>query len=258
MTRSITTPNKHTWVAGVLAALFWLAVWQIISMVVAQEFLVPAPSVVAVTMWRLMGTTLFWKAAGLTLLRIFIGFAASVVIGCIAAVLTTQLRIADFLLTPPLRIVRAAPIASFIILALVWIKTEQVPSFISFTMVIPLIWANIEKGIRQTDPKLLEMAQVFHFSPLKTLLKIRIPSVMPYFMAACTSGLGFAWKAGISAEVICRPAFSIGRQLQEAKIYLETPEVFAWTITVVVLSILLEKGLIALTERFSSHPVTKE
>lgn len=243
--------------AGAGITLFWLAVWQIISMIVAQELLVPAPFVVAATMWRLMGTASFWESAGLSLLRIGVGFVASVVIGSAVAVLTTQVRAADVLLTPLLSIVRAAPIASFIILALVWIKTEQLPSFISFFMVIPVIWANVEKGIRQTDPRLLEMAKVFRLGPMKTLVHIRIPSVMPYFLAACTTGIGFAWKAGIAAEVICQPKFSIGKQLQDAKIYLETPEVFAWTITVILLSMLLEKGLVALIGRSRRSPETK-
>lgn len=251
MTRSTIRQNSRTRrvLTGVGVAVFWLGIWQIISMAVAQELLVPAPLAVAATMWRMMHTVPFWKATGLSLWRITVGFLVSAVVGSIAAVLTTRYRLADTLLTPVLRIVRAAPIASFIILALVWIKTESLPSFISFFMVVPVVWANVEKGIRQTDAELLEMAQVYRFSRFKTLIHIRIPSIMPYFLAACTTGIGFAWKSGIAAEVICRPDFSIGKQMQEAKIYLETPEVFAWTITVVVLSMLLENGLVAAVRR---------
>lgn len=247
MTRSTIRENNriHRLLTYVGVTVFWLGIWQIISLVVAQELLVPAPSVVAVTLWHLMGTAAFWKTTGLSLLRITAGFLVSVIAGSVIAVLTTRYRLADTLLTPVLRIVRAAPIASFIILALVWVKTESLPSFISFFMVVPVIWANVEKGIRQTDAGLLELAQVYRFNRLKTLMHIRIPSIMPYFLAACTTGIGFAWKSGIAAEVICRPEFSIGRQMQEAKNYLETPEVIAWTITVVVLSMLLENGLVA-------------
>lgn len=248
MTRSIIKPKTKAGriLSGIGVTAFWLVLWQMISLLVAQELLVPAPSVVAATMVRLMGTAAFWEATGLSLLRIGVGFLASVVVGSLAAFLTTRSPLADRLLSPLLRIVRAAPIASFIILALVWIKTESLPSFISFFVVVPVVWANVEKGIRQTDAGLLEMARVYRFSRFKTLVHVRIPSVMPYFVAACTTGLGFAWKSGIAAEVICRPEFSIGKRLQEAKIYLETPEVFAWTITVVILSMLLENGLVAL------------
>jgi NitT/TauT family transport system permease protein len=235
---------------GVGIAVFWLAVWQIISMIVAQEILVPAPSVVAWTMWQLMGTSEFWLSSSLSLLRVVIGFLAAVIIGSIVAVLTTHFRTIAVLLTPLLRIASAAPIASFIILAMVWIRTERLPSFIAFFMVVPVVWSNVEKGIRQIDNNLLEMAKVYRFGRMKTLRRVEIPSVMPYFMAACTSGMGFAWKSGVAAEVICRPLFSIGKQLQEAKTYLETPRVFAWTITVILLSMCLEKLLIAAARRF--------
>ena len=236
--------------AGLLSATFWLAVWQIISMIVAQELLVPAPLVVLKALTRLAGTAEFWQSAGLSLIRIVSGFIGGIIFGSISAVLTTRFRLADMLISPMLRIIRATPVASFIILALVWIKTGRLPAFISFLMVVPVVWSNVEKGIRQTDIKLLEMAKVFRLGRLKTLVSIRIPSVMPYFMAACTTGMGLAWKSGIAAEVISRPDLSIGKQLQNAKIYLETPEVFALTITVVLLSIMLEKILVVTASRF--------
>lgn len=142
------------------------------------------------------------------------------IVGCAVAVLTVRFPLPRALLSPLLRVIRAAPVASFIILALVWIRTDRLPAFIAFLMVVPVVWANVERGIRETDERLLEMAAVFRMSWWKTLLRVRIPSVMPYFLTACTTGLGFAWKSGIAAEVICRPAASIGRQLQDAKTYL--------------------------------------
>lgn len=255
MTRSTTTPKtpksrliRVVTMAGV--ALFWIAVWQILSTVVAQELLVPAPSVVLATLFRLVKTQAFWQITGGSLLRIAAGFAAGVVVGCLTAVLTTRFCVADALLSPILRIVRAAPVASFIILTLVWIPTGRLPAFIAFLMVVPLVWGNVEGGIRRIDGHLLEMAQVYRMGRMKTLLNVRVPSVMPHFMSACTSAIGLAWKSGIAAEVICRPTLSIGKQLQDAKIYLETPEVFAWTIVVVVLSMVLEKLLVAAAKRF--------
>lgn len=258
MMRSTTTPQNKPNIPGFVRRMavgagvlvFWLAVWQGISMLVAQELLVPAPLVVARALGRLAGTAAFWTAAGRSLLRVMEGFLLAVAAGCLLSVMTTRFRAAKALLSPLLHIVRAAPVASFIILALVWIKTNTLPVFIAFLMVVPVVWGNVEKGIRATDPQLLEMARTYRFSPLKTLRRVWIPSVMPYFMAACTTGLGFAWKSGIAAEVICRPAQSIGKYLQDAKLTLETPDVFAWTITVVTLSLLLEKLLVAAARRF--------
>ena len=259
MTRSTMDPGNKRKIArrrlpgplvGLAAAVFWIAVWQVVSMAVAQELLVPSPLSVLRTLGALAGTVGFWAATARSLGRVVTGFAAAAVAGSVAAVLTVRFRAADALLSPLLRVIRATPVASFIILALVWIRTDALPAFIAFLMVVPVVWGNVEKGIRRIDPQLLEMARVYRFGAVKTLLRVRIPAVMPYFLAACTTGLGFAWKSSIAAEVICRPLVSIGKNLQDAKLYLETPEVFAWTIAVVALSLLLEKLLMQAARRF--------
>lgn len=250
MTRSTTKDKiikKVAW--GVGAAVFWLAVWQIVSLAVGQELLVPAPWLVATTLWRLCRTEAFWQAAAASLIRIAVGFAAGVAVGAGLAVLTARFTVADRLFSPLLKIVRATPVASFIILAFVWIVTDALPAFIAFLMVVPVVWGNVEKGIQETDERLLEMAFVFRFNWGKTLLHVRIPSVMPYFLSACTTALGLAWKSGIAAEVICRPELSIGRLLQTAKNHLETAEVFAYTAVVIVLSVLLEQLFLLLARR---------
>lgn len=148
MTHFITTHknNIRGLLAGLLSATFWLAVWQIISMIVAQELLVPAPLVVLKALTRLAGTAEFWQSAGLSLIRIVSGFIGGIIFGSISAVLTTRFRLADMLISPMLRIIRATPVASFIILALVWIKTGRLPAFISFLMVVPRGMEQCRKG----------------------------------------------------------------------------------------------------------------
>lgn len=240
-----TIKDKHPrlWktLRGVLAAAFWLAVWQVLAVLVGQELLVPTPRLTAQRLWQLGQTAVFWQAAGASLLRVVAGFAIGVVAGGVLAVLTARFEAANALFSPLLKLIRTTPVASFIILAFVWIRTDWLPVFIAFLMVLPVVWGNVDKGLRETDRRLLEMARVFRFGRRRTLLHIRIPSVMPYFLSACTTSLGLAWKSGIAAEVICRPDHSIGRLLQTAKNHLETAEVFAYTIAVVVLSILLEQ-----------------
>lgn len=234
---------------GIAAALFWLAVWTAIALAVDQELLVPAPRTVAVTLWRLAGTGVFWQAAGASLLRVAAGFIAGVAAGGLLGVLTAHVPAARRLFAPLLKIIRATPVASFIILAFVWLVTDILPAFIAFLMVVPILWGNVDEGIRQEDPKLLEMAKVFRWGRGATLLHLRIPSVMPYFITGCTTALGLAWKSAIAAEVICRPPYSIGRLLQTAKSHLETPEVFAYTAAVILFSVLLERLLLALARR---------
>lgn len=234
---------------GVTVAAFWVLVWELASRFVGHEILLPSPRVVAVTLWRLWGTIDFWSAVGASLLRVAGGFAAAVVLGTLLAVLTTRYRTLERLLAPLLHIVRAAPVASFIILAYFFLALQILPAFIAFLMVLPLVWANVSQGIRGTDPRLVEMAAAYRFGRWKTLRYVRVPSVLPYFEAACTTGLGFAWKSGIAAEVICSPDNSIGEFLLNAKAYLEMPEVYAWTATVILLSVLMERGLLWVTRR---------
>lgn len=230
-------------------AVFWLTVWAMLSGKVNEEILLPSPAKVGQTLWAMWQTATFWRSVARSLLRILGGFIAAVAAGTALAVCTSYCRPLNALLSPLLHIVRAAPVASFIILAYVWIRVEILPAFIAFLMVVPLVWSNVSEGIRNTDRKLLETAQVFRIGRWKTLTQIHLPSVRPYFVAACTSGLGFAWKSGIAAEVICTPANSIGKQLYSAKAYFETPEVFAWTVTVVLLSVLLEQALLLIVRR---------
>ena len=234
---------------SIAVTVFWMTAWHLFSGSIGEEILLPSPARVLQTLWALWGSTVFWRSVALSLLRILGGFIAAVAGGTLLAVLTTHCRPLHVLLSPILHIVRAAPVASFIILAYVWLHVQILPAFIAFLMVVPLVWENVCEGIRNTDKKLLETARVFRIGRWKTLTLIHLPSVRPYFTAACTSGLGFAWKSGIAAEVICTPADSIGRQLYSAKAYLETPEVFAWTVTVVLLSVLLERVLLYAVKR---------
>ncbi len=220
-------------------------------MLVGQELLVPAPSTVVTTLVGLAGTAQFWQVVGWSLVRIGLGFVAGVVAGCAAAALTHGSRVADALLSPALRVVRAAPVASFVILALVWIPTGRLPVFIAFLMVVPVVWDNISQGLRQLDPQLLELADVFRLGWWEIVRRIRVPSLVPFLTTACATGMGLAWKSGVAAEVISRPYLSIGGELQNAKVYLDTPGVFSWTVVVVALSMLLEKLLRVLAARWN-------
>ena len=152
---------------------------------------------------------------------------------------------------PLLSTVKAVPVASFILLALLWMNTGAVPVFCSFVMVLPMVWSNVEQGIRQTDQALLEMARCYRFSRWKLLKLVYIPSVLPYFQAALASGIGMAWKSGVAAEVLCVPAAGLGRDLYYAKIYFETPDLFAVTVTVVVLSLCMERLMMWCTRRWA-------
>ena len=107
-------------------------------------------------------------------------------------------------------------------------------------MVLPLIWQTVYDGLENTDNKLIEMANVFAISPSKTLFKIRLAYLMPNFITSTVNGLGLAWKSGVAAEVICLPSVSLGTMLWQGKGNVNYDEVYAVTLTVVLLSIIIE------------------
>ena len=137
------------------------------------------------------------------------------------------------------------------LLILLWTDRTFVPGVIAGLMVLPVVWGNLCRGIRETDPKLLEQAGALRFSRLKTVRLVYLPSVRPYFLSAVVTSLGLAWKSGVAAEVLCRPAWAVGTQIVQARDYLETPSLFAWTLVILLLSLTLEKLLSALLNRIN-------
>ena len=232
-----------------IAAVFWLLVWQAAAWAVGSDLLLPSPITTARALISLCGTSVFWKSCGLTLLRVFAGFILGITVGSLLGVLTAVSPFAGELLSPLRSIVKAAPVTSFIILVLLYLSSALTPMFIAFLIVLPLAWTNVAGGIVSTDRQLLEMAGVFGFSRGQKLRSVYAPSVLPHFISACTTGLGFAWKSGVTAEVIAHPAFGMGKAIYESKLYLETPELFAWTAAVIILSFALEKLFILLLGR---------
>lgn len=238
-----TSSPKTKWARRLLPVFFWLAVWWGLSARVGKELLVPSPGAVLRRLVELAGTSLFWRSTGLSLARIFCGAAAGAALGVLLAVLTCRVKVLDWIFSPAIRVIRAVPVASFIILVLLWVKTGRVPGVISGLMVLPVLWQNVSEGIQNTDPLLLEMGKAYRFGPVKSLRYIYYPGIRPYAVSGVCTAIGLAWKSGVAAEVLCLPKAAIGTQVYYSKIYLESPSLFAWTIVVILLSMGLE-GLV--------------
>lgn len=247
---SITMVSKFLKNTAIL--IFWLSIWQFVSILISSEIIIPSPISTLNALIKIAKTTAFYGSVFYSLLRIVIGFILGVAIGFIGAVLSCKFKLFSIVLSPALKVIRAVPVASFIILAFYWFKSDSLPIFICFLMVMPMIWTSVETAIKEIDIKYLELAKVYRLSSLKTFLQIKLPFILPTFMATALTALGFAWKSGIAAEVICRPQLSLGNMLQDAKIYISTPEVFAVTAVVAILSIILESVVKYFVRRFQN------
>jgi len=237
--------NKQLfWKAG--AILLALAVWQGISMLVNMEMLLAPPWKVLVrlsTIWKegdFLSTVLF------SMFRIMGGFAIAFFVGIALALLAGRFRLVETLFWPYVAAIKTVPIASFIILCLIWFSFNQLTVFISFLIAFPVIYTNVLQGIRHTDPLLLEMADLYHVRGARKLFYIQLPGVMPYLTSAAGVAVGMAWKAGVAAEVIGVIKGSIGEKLYEAKIYFQNADLLCWTLVIILLSVVWEKGVVRL------------
>lgn len=235
------------------ASLFWVAVWQFAAWQVASPLFLPGPLSVARRLGQLALTAPFWQTAALSLCRVLLGMLWGTVLGAALAVLACAGRWMDTLLSPAVRVIRATPVASFILLVFLWTDRNQVPVIIAALMVLPVVWGNVVRGIRECDPKLLELAKTYRFSRLKTARLVLLPSVRPYFLSALTTSMGLAWKSGVAAEALVWPKLAIGTQIYNTKFYLETADLFAWTLVVIVLSLTLEALVSALIRRLEGR-----
>lgn len=234
---------------SIIVLAFWLAVWAGLAALVGRELLLPGPWVVGRRLIELIVTAHFWQTVAVTLARIVLGAVCGIALGALLGALTCRFRALDALLSPLLTLIRSTPVASFILLILIWVGRDIVPSVIVILMVSPVVWANVAAGVKSTDPALLEMARVYRFPALRTLRRVYIPSVLPHFLSACQTSLGLAWKAGVAAEVLTVPKHAVGKMLYESKLYLETVDLFAWTVVVVLCSLVIEKLLRAAVGR---------
>ena len=235
------------------AVAFWLLVWQGASMALAAayphgELLLCSPLAALARLGELAVTASFWQTVGRSCLRIFGGFLASCLLAAVLAVASARFRPVRELLAPVAAVIKAVPVVSFIILALVWLDGRDLSLFISALMVFPPVYLNVLAGIDSADRQLLEMAAVFRVPFRRQLRGIWLPQVLPYFRAACSLALGLCWKAGAAAEVIGLPGGTIGERLYTAKVYFQTPDLFAWTAVIVAVSVVFEKVFLALID----------
>lgn len=230
-------------IKGAAAALLWLAVWALAARAVGQELLIPAPLVVFRHLVSIVRSESFFITVGTSLLRITCGFLLGCAAGTILAAVCSVSPLADAVFSLAVEVISSVPVTSFIILVMLWLRYSLVPVFISALLVMPVIFGNVMTGISQTDPLLIETAKIYKIGPWKALTKLYIPSVLPYFYSGAVTGIGLAWKSGIAAEVLALPKKAIGSGMYYSKLYLETADLFAWTIIVAVFSLALSRLL---------------
>lgn len=231
----------RTLAGSVGVVLFWIAVWQGLSLCIANPILLASPLDTLKKLAELVKTDVFWQSVANSAGRISLGFLLALVSATLFAALSARSAVFRRLFSPLASVMKAVPVASFIILALIWVKADQLSTLISFLMVFPILYINTLNGIQAVPEPMRETARIYRIHPLRRVTYVYFPFIRPHFLSGCTVALGLCWKAGVAAEVIGQCYRSLGEQLFLAKLYLDTAEVFAYTLVIVAVSVAFEK-----------------
>ncbi|MBO5786679.1 MAG: ABC transporter permease subunit [Clostridia bacterium] len=231
------------------AVLLALVVWELMSRFVASELLLVSPIAVVKRLFGLVQEEIFLPTVAYTLKRIALGFVFGFVFGALLALAAGRFKIIEALLWPYMLTVKSVPVASFVVLARIWLSSGGLSVFISFLMVLPIIYTNLLDGIKAVDKKMLEMAEVFKMPFSRRLRFIWLPCVKPFLLSGSRIALGLAWKSGVAAELIGYPEGSVGEVLYYSKLFMNTADLFAWTVVIVLLSVLFERLVLFLLKR---------
>lgn len=234
----------------ILIIAFWLLLWQVGFSVLNKGLLIamPTPVTTVKAFISLSGQKEFWLSAVYSLLRVLSGFGAAVALATVCAVISNRFSLFSAFFSPILRLMRAVPVAAFIILVFLWVNKDYIPGLIAFLTVLPIMWMSTERALASVDKGLIEMAKVMELSAADKFRFIVFPSVKQTYTANLITSLGFAWKSGVAAEVICRSRDSLGDMLVVSQSAIEYSSVFAITAVIIIFSVLLE-GLLKLALR---------
>lgn len=231
---------KNSKIQTFIFILFWLLIWELAAKIINIPVILPSLEQTIQALMAMAKQLSFYQNVGFTLLRVFTGVGLSIVIGIILGMLSGLYAPIYRFLNPVMSVIKSTPVVSFIILALVWMQTNAIPIFVCFLMCVPIIWTNVTQGILDTDKKLLQMCSVFKVKYIRVIKDVYIPSVRGYIFSSIAASIGIGWKSTVAAEVLARPEISMGAGMYNAKIYLQTENLFALTLAVIILSFIFE------------------
>lgn len=235
---------------------FWLVVWQIVAWSVGNIILLEGPIGVVKRLFEDLQTVEYYQTVGASVLRIMGGLLCGVLLAVILGILAWKQRVAEEILLPLIQFIKAAPITCFVVLLLIWAGAKNLAFYIALLVSFPPVYFNFLEGLKQLDVKQLEVAKVYRMPWENRLRYIYLPGIKPYFISALTLTVGMAFKAGVAAEIIGTPDYSMGESIYMSKIYLDTAGVLSWMVTIILVAYLCEKLLIRITEAyFSKRPL---
>jgi len=228
--------------------LLLIALWWAASLATAP-YVLPSPDRVAQRLVTLAASGDLVANLLTTLSRVLAGFALAVAIGVPGGILLGSNRTLGAFFEPVLPVMNTVSSAIWAIFAIIWFGLSPLtPIFVVLMTALPLIITNVWQGTQAVNADYVELAQTLRFSRLKTLLKIYVPSILPYFFSGARLAFGFGWRVSLVAETLGASS-GVGYRLRQASDLIQTDQVFAWTIAQIAMMVVIEIGLLAPLER---------
>lgn len=222
--------------------------WQLLSWQMAQPQLIPSFPDLIRALLRLVYSSGFLVSIGTTCLRACVGLLLSLAAASITAFLLNRSEAIRFLFMPWLSLLRSVPVISFILLALIFLNPEMIPLLIAFLTMYPLLTENLLKGLMNRRDSWKILTRQFHLNAWNRLFQINYPQLKPYLFSGLASAVGFGWRAIIMGEVLSQCVDGIGKRMKEAQVFIDVPELIAWTLVAIVLSWLTDKLISRLSD----------
>ncbi len=236
------------WPAAV--AVLLLLLWQ--TLVVAFEvpaFLVPTPWRVAEVL--VSDAALLFGALLNTLKITLLAFVCATALGVLIAFAFVQSRAIETALFPYAVLLQVTPIVAIAPLIIIWVKDATASLVICATLValFPVI-ANTTLGLRSVNPGLLSYFRLQRATRWQTLVRLRIPSALPYFFGGLRISSGLALIGAVVAEFVAGTggsASGLAYQIQQAGYQLNIPRMFAALLLITLTGVLLFALMAALS-----------
>ncbi len=240
--------SKNSWF-GLAGVLLLILIWEISARAVGSRNILPCPGFTFKTLLGLISEALFYKSLFITLLRGLLGFVLAFIFSLIIGIPSGLNKKVESFFSPFLVTIRSTPVISIILLAIIWLRVENVPVFIGFLTMFPILTTSLSAGIKEVDRGLLEMSKIYRVKTWRLFSDIYIPSLFPFLFSGLLTAVGFGWRAVIIGEVLSQPKYGIGSMMQDAQSYLLVAELISWTLVAVLIGYIFEKSISLIEKR---------
>jgi NitT/TauT family transport system permease protein len=231
-----------------LAAAFVAAWW--LSSLSVPHYILPGPARVWEALRLIAANGDLWNNLAITLWRVSVGFVVAALVGLpLGIVLGANKRAGEFF-EPVLPVLNTVSSAIWAIFAIIWFGISNATTiFVVFMTAMPLIITNVWQGTRAVNADFIELAQVLRMPNWKVMTKIYLPTILPYFFSGARLAFGFGWRVSLVAETIGSSS-GVGYRLRQAADLIRTDQVFAWTLTLVIMMATIEMGMLKPLENY--------